>query len=136
MSLTMSQKKLYEYICQRVDNNGVGPSFDEMVTHMDLRSKSGIHRIVQALIERGYVKSIPNRARSITPIRRGSQGDTSFSMLEGALIQIRLAVQAHDDDKASGRATIDKIKTALFDLDDSQKMASVVKEYDEGESDD
>lgn len=65
-SLTRKQKDCYDFIAARLAEVGVSPSFDEMMVHLDLRSKSGVHRIILALIERGKIVRLPNRARSIT----------------------------------------------------------------------
>ena len=67
--LTRKQLKLLEFINERVTWDGVPPSFEEMKVAMKLRSKSGIHRLVKALEERGYLRRLPNRARAIEVIK-------------------------------------------------------------------
>jgi repressor LexA len=57
------------YINERLKEAGVPPSFDEMKDALDLRSKSGIHRLIKALEERGFIKRLPNRARAIEVLR-------------------------------------------------------------------
>lgn len=64
--LTRQQKACYDFIAARMAETGVSPSFQEMNDHLGLHSKSGIHRIILALIERGKIVRLPNRARSIT----------------------------------------------------------------------
>ena len=63
--LTQKQLDLLEFIQKRLSKNGVPPSFDEMKEALDLRSKSGIHRLITALEERGFIKRLANRARAI-----------------------------------------------------------------------
>ncbi len=63
--LTSKQNELLRFIHQRLQENGVPPSFDEMKEALDLRSKSGIHRLIMALEERGFIRRLPNRARAI-----------------------------------------------------------------------
>jgi repressor LexA len=67
--LTKKQYDLLMYIHQRLKEAGVPPSFDEMKDALDLRSKSGIHRLIKALEERGFIKRLPNRARAIEVLR-------------------------------------------------------------------
>src|ERR1700682_2603455 len=67
--LTRKQYELLVYIHERLKESGVPPSFDEMKDALDLRSKSGIHRLTKALEERGFIKRLPNRARAIEVIR-------------------------------------------------------------------
>ena len=67
--LTRKQYELLMFIQERLKEAGVPPSFDEMKDALDLRSKSGIHRLIKALEERGFIKRLPNRARAIEVIR-------------------------------------------------------------------
>jgi repressor LexA len=67
--LTRKQMELLTYVNERLKESGVPPSFDEMKDALDLRSKSGIHRLIKALEERGFIKRLPNRARAIEVIR-------------------------------------------------------------------
>ena len=63
--LTPKQKELLMFIHERLKESGVPPSFDEMKEALDLRSKSGIHRLITALEERGFVRRLPHRARAM-----------------------------------------------------------------------
>ena len=63
--LTRKQFELLRFIHERLKETGVPPSFDEMKDALDLRSKSGIHRLITALEERGFIRRLPNRARAI-----------------------------------------------------------------------
>jgi repressor LexA len=67
--LTRKQYELLVYVHGRLKETGIPPSFDEMKDALDLRSKSGIHRLIKALEERGFIKRLPNRARAIEVIR-------------------------------------------------------------------
>lgn len=63
--LTRKQLELLDFIKIRMDLDGVPPSFDEMKEALDLRSKSGIHRLITALEERGFIRRLPHRARAL-----------------------------------------------------------------------
>ena len=67
--LTRKQGELLRFIHERLQEEGVPPSFDEMKEALDLRSKSGIHRLIMALEERGFIRRLPNRARAIEVLR-------------------------------------------------------------------
>ncbi|MBU3030493.1 transcriptional repressor LexA [Paracoccus marinaquae] len=67
--LTRKQIQLLEFIQKRMARDGVPPSFDEMKDALDLRSKSGIHRLVTALEERGFIRRLPHRARALEILR-------------------------------------------------------------------
>src|SRR5713101_4706467 len=67
--LTRKQYELLRFISERLKESGVPPSFDEMKDALDLRSKSGIHRLISALEERGFIRRLPNRARAVEVIR-------------------------------------------------------------------
>ncbi len=67
--LTEKQKELLLFIHERMQDKGVPPSFDEMKDALDLKSKSGIHRLITALVERGFIRRLPHRARAIEVIR-------------------------------------------------------------------
>ncbi|WP_308915170.1 transcriptional repressor LexA [Jannaschia sp. LMIT008] len=67
--LTRKQKDLLVFIHKRVQRDGVPPSFEEMKDALDLRSKSGIHRLITALEERGFIRRLAHRARAIEVVR-------------------------------------------------------------------
>ena len=67
--LTKKQRDLLEFIHKRVQKDGVPPSFDEMKEALDLRSKSGIHRLITALEERGFIRRLAHRARAIEVVK-------------------------------------------------------------------
>jgi len=67
--LTRKQHDLLFFIHDRLQSAGVPPSFDEMKDALDLRSKSGIHRLITALEERGFIRRLPNRARALEVLK-------------------------------------------------------------------
>lgn len=67
--LTRKQLDLLQFIDKRLKKDGIPPSFDEMKEALDLRSKSGIHRLITALEERGFIRRLAHRARAIEIIR-------------------------------------------------------------------
>src|SRR4051794_16057011 len=67
--LTRKQHELLRFIHDRLKEDGVPPSFDEMKDALDLRSKSGIHRLIMALEERGFIRRLPNRARALEVVK-------------------------------------------------------------------
>lgn len=73
--LTAKQRELIVFIQQRLEETGVSPSFEEMKEALDLKSKSGVHRLISALEERGFLRRLPNRARALEVIRQ--PGDTT-----------------------------------------------------------
>lgn len=68
--LTAKQHELIRFIQQRLDETGISPSFEEMKDALDLKSKSGVHRLISALEERGFIRRLPNRARALEVIRQ------------------------------------------------------------------
>jgi repressor LexA len=98
--LTRKQLELLRFIHERLKEAGVPPSFDEMKDALDLRSKSGIHRLITALEERGFIRRLPNRARAIEVVRLpdavshgvgGRSRGFTPSVIEGHLGRVRAA---------------------------------------------
>lgn len=99
--LTRKQFELLMFIHERLKEAGVPPSFDEMKDALDLRSKSGIHRLITALEERGFIRRLPNRARALEVVRlpdsvapglaAASRAGKGFapSVIEGSLGKMR-----------------------------------------------
>ena len=67
--LTAKQHELLNFIHQRLSATGVSPSFDEMREALDLKSKSGVHRLISALEERQFIRRLPNRARALEVVK-------------------------------------------------------------------
>jgi repressor LexA len=68
--LTRKQHDLIRFIQTRLEETGVSPSFEEMKEALDLKSKSGVHRLISALEERGFIRRLPNRARALEVLRQ------------------------------------------------------------------
>lgn len=68
--LTAKQHELILFIQQRLEETGISPSFEEMKEALDLRSKSGVHRLISALEERGFLRRLPNRARALEVLKQ------------------------------------------------------------------
>lgn len=102
--LTKKQSELLRLIQERLAESGVPPSFDEMKDALDLKSKSGIHRLILALEERGFIRRLPNRARAIEVLRmpestgggapRPGRQRFSPSVIEGDLGRVRAPAAA------------------------------------------
>ncbi len=68
--LTRKQHELIRFIQVRLEETGISPSFEEMKEALDLKSKSGVHRLISALEERGFIRRLPNRARALEVLRQ------------------------------------------------------------------
>jgi repressor LexA len=109
--LTRKQYELLRFINERLKEAGVPPSFDEMKDALDLRSKSGIHRLITALEERGFIRRLANRARAIEVIKlpelgvNGGGGNTrrgfTPSVIEGTLGKIRTSSPSTTEDETN-----------------------------------
>ena len=87
--LTQKQKELLLFIHNRLQQEGVPPSFDEMKEALELKSKSGIHRLITALEERGFIRRLPHRARALEVIKLPENSTepprrTGLSVIEGS----------------------------------------------------
>jgi repressor LexA len=81
--LTRKQHELIRFIQARLEETGVSPSFEEMKEALDLKSKSGVHRLISALEERGFIRRLPNRARALEVLKQ-PEDVTSKAPLRGA----------------------------------------------------
>src|SRR5688500_20324191 len=82
--LTRKQHELLLYIHQRLGETGVSPSFEEMKEALDLKSKSGVHRLISALEERGFIRRLPNRARALDVLKLPEMGGSRMAGSDGA----------------------------------------------------
>lgn len=105
--LTSKQHELLMFIHQRLSEQGIPPSFDEMKDALELKSKSGIHRLITALEERGFIRRLPNRARALEVIRlpEGMQNGEAVAQVADApkpslAAGARDMIAANDDDPA------------------------------------
>jgi repressor LexA len=113
--LTKKQSELLRFIHDRLKESGVPPSFDEMKDALDLRSKSGIHRLILALEERGFIRRLPNRARALevlrlpessTPATPGRGAKFSPSVIEGNLGRVRAVAAPGEEANDKGLVAI------------------------------
>ncbi|MBS9476306.1 transcriptional repressor LexA [Ancylobacter radicis] len=103
--LTRKQHELLLFIDDRLKRDGVPPSFEEMKEALDLRSKSGIHRLITALEERGFIRRLPNRARALEVLRmpedaqpRPARGGFAPNVIEGSLNRQKVPSALVDED--------------------------------------
>ena len=90
--LTAKQRELLLFIDKRLGENGISPSFDEMREALDLKSKSGVHRLISALEERGFIRRLPNRARALEVVKLPEARPTAD------VVQLRPAAPAPAND--------------------------------------
>jgi repressor LexA len=100
--LTAKQHELLLFINQRLDETGISPSFEEMKEALDLKSKSGVHRLIGALEERGFIRRLANRARALEVMKMpegGNMGGNNvarFAPVKESKPQIQIPVAAND----------------------------------------
>ncbi len=111
--LTKKQYELLMFINERLKETGVSPSFDEMKDALDLKSKSGIHRLIVALEERGFIKRLPHRARALDVIKLPDTMASSLSAPSRAILPPLAANMTTDlavnDDKAVSLSVMGRI---------------------------
>ncbi|BBC73032.1 repressor LexA [Altererythrobacter sp. B11] len=96
--LTAKQHELLLFIQRRLEESGISPSFEEMKEALDLKSKSGVHRLISALEERGFIRRLPNRARALEVLRQPE--DRTASLRQAA------------NDTGSSASVVGKVATA------------------------
>lgn len=100
--LTAKQHELLVFINQRLDESGISPSFEEMKEALDLKSKSGVHRLIGALEERGFIRRLANRARALEVMKMpeggNARGDnvTRLAPAKETKPQIQIPIAAND----------------------------------------
>jgi repressor LexA len=100
--LTAKQHELLLFINQRLDESGISPSFEEMKEALDLKSKSGVHRLIGALEERGFIRRLANRARALEVMKMPEGGNVGgnnvarFAPVKETKPQIQIPVAAND----------------------------------------
>lgn len=88
--LTRKQHELIRFIQERLEETGVSPSFEEMKDALDLKSKSGVHRLISALEERGFIRRLPNRARALEVIRQPEDAVASATSKASAPASLKM----------------------------------------------
>jgi repressor LexA len=82
--LTAKQRELLTFIDARLKASGISPSFDEMREALELKSKSGVHRLISALEERGFIRRLPNRARALEVVKSAEARPDTVAQLRPA----------------------------------------------------
>jgi len=85
--LTRKQHELLSFIHQRLEATGISPSFEEMKEALDLKSKSGIHRLITALEERGFIRRLPHRARALEVLKLPDAGGSTHTAPDSNVIE-------------------------------------------------
>ncbi|MGL5839466.1 MAG: transcriptional repressor LexA [Sphingorhabdus sp.] len=91
--LTSKQHSLLIFIHERLEATGISPSFEEMKEALDLKSKSGVHRLIGALEERGFLRRLPNRARALEVVKM-PEGGSSRALGSDEAVNSKVAVLA------------------------------------------
>ena len=94
--LTAKQRELLLFIDERLKSNGISPSFDEMREALELKSKSGVHRLISALEERGFIRRLPNRARALEVLKMPEVRESNLASLRPAPAAAQALVPAND----------------------------------------
>ena len=110
--LTRKQLELLLFINERMKEEGVPPSFEEMKEALDLQSKSGVHRLIVALEERGFIRRMPNRARALEVLKLpdafnpavAKKGTFKPNVIDGTLGKVRTLPSANDRQPAPAAA--------------------------------
>ena len=110
--LTAKQHELIRFIQRKLEETGISPSFEEMKDALDLKSKSGVHRLISALEERGFIRRLPNRARAlevikqpedVTPAARSRPANDVLARATGPALSARAAANDVIDIPLHGR---------------------------------
>ena len=105
--LTKKQHELLLFINQHLQRSGISPSFDEMKDALDLKSKSGIHRLITALEERGFIRRLPHRARALEVLKLPeSAAHNGPKVFRPSVIRGAFAAAPRKQEAAEGGPTI------------------------------
>ena len=99
--LTAKQHELLHFIQQRLDASGISPSFEEMKEALGLKSKSGIHRLISALEERGFLRRLPNRARALEVLKTAEGAKAPVRDDRDNVVPLRKPARARLESRAS-----------------------------------
>lgn len=86
--LTRKQHELVCFIYDKLADTGVSPSFEEMKEALDLKSKSGVHRLISALEERGFIRRLANRARALEVVKMPERGDAPKAVTTSNVVEL------------------------------------------------
>ncbi len=105
--LTAKQHELIRFIQERLEETGISPSFEEMKDALDLKSKSGVHRLISALEERGFIRRLPNRARALEVLKQpedalpGNSRNAAPAQLPDNVVSLQQAAQKQRPEPAN-----------------------------------
>jgi repressor LexA len=99
--LTKKQLVLLEFIDEKIKKSGISPSFDEMKEALNLKSKSGIHRLIMALEERGFIRRLPHRARALEVLKKVQRTSPEVELFESKVLSLQIANEYHKNDTNS-----------------------------------
>ena len=88
--LTKKQKELFVYLRDYISSNDISPSFEEMKNAVNLKSKSGIHRLITSLEQRGYIKRLKHKARAMEITKELQNNISTFTNSENSFLNIHL----------------------------------------------
>ena len=111
--LTRKQHELLRFIQVRLEESGISPSFEEMKEALDLKSKSGVHRVISALEERGFIRRLPNRARALEVLRQPEDATSKPAKAAAAVSAARGGNAAPSRPAAVARPANDVIEIPL-----------------------
>ncbi|MGV3511994.1 MAG: transcriptional repressor LexA [Novosphingobium sp.] len=111
--LTRKQHELLTFIQVRLEESGISPSFEEMKEALDLKSKSGVHRLISALEERGFIRRLPNRARALEVLRQPDSAVTKPTSIREAANTNSVVAPLRSSAKASPAPANDVIELPL-----------------------
>ena len=115
--LTRKQLDLLKYINKHLNKDGIPPSFDEMKEALDLRSKSGIHRLITALEERGFIRRLAHRARAIEIVKLPDSLETNNNVPKKAMKKLKLkSIKISLNSRRSLRIFIKILRRDFFKL--------------------
>ena len=136
--LTSKQKELLIFIHEQIKDTGVSPSFDEMKDALNLASKSGIHRLISALEERGFIRKMPHRARALEVLKLPevaaglARGRKDFKpALVGAAARAAAAAPAPRGVPLIGKITAGKPRSAIEQENGEVRAPDGLAEHDE-----
>ncbi|UXM96224.1 transcriptional repressor LexA [Bartonella sp. HY329] len=126
--LTRKQRELLMFIHEKLEETGIPPSFDEMKDALELASKSGIHRLITALEERGFIRRLPNRARAMEIIKLpdmphrpsynyGSMADNSNLASPNSLAKSKFPVAGNGTVTGNGTISANRLVAANSNVD-------------------
>jgi len=111
--LTRKQHELLRFIQVRLEESGISPSFEEMKEALDLKSKSGVHRLISALEERGFIRRLPNRARALEVLRQPEDATSKPAKAAAAVSAARGGNATPSRPAAAARPANDVIEIPL-----------------------